>query len=80
VLQNCMIFSNGVHENITGKDVRDDMQVKCEHGKPLIFGKDRIKVSVSTEQHSKSSLSAKMASLKRISSSTTRKKRTPVST
>ena len=43
VLQNCMIFSNGVHENITGKDVRDDMQVKCEHGKPLIFGKDRNK-------------------------------------
>ena len=32
VLQNCMIFSNGVHENITGKDVRDDMQVKCVHG------------------------------------------------
>ncbi len=43
ILQNCMIFSNGVHENITGKDVRDDMQVKCEHGKPLIFGKNRDK-------------------------------------
>lgn len=43
VLQNCMIFSNGVHENITGKDVREDIQVKCEHGKPLIFGKDRNK-------------------------------------
>ena len=43
VLQNCMIFSNGIHENITAKEVRDDMQVKCIHGKPLIFGKERNK-------------------------------------
>ncbi len=43
VLQNCMIFSNGVHENITAKEVRDDRQVKCIHGKPLIFGKERNK-------------------------------------
>ena len=43
VFQNCMIFSNGVHENITGKDVRDDMQVKCVQGQPLIFGKNRDK-------------------------------------
>ncbi|MBR5781830.1 MAG: 2-oxoacid:ferredoxin oxidoreductase subunit beta, partial [Bacteroidales bacterium] len=43
VLQNCMIFSNGIHENITAKEVRDDMQVKCVHGKPLIFGKERNK-------------------------------------
>ena len=43
VLQNCMIFSNGIHENITAKEVRDDMQVKCIHGKPLIFGKNRDK-------------------------------------
>ena len=43
ILQNCMIFSNGIHSNITAKEVRDDMQVKCVHGKPLIFGKDRNK-------------------------------------
>lgn len=43
VLQNCMIFSNGVHENITAKDVCDDRQVKCIHGQPLIFGKERNK-------------------------------------
>lgn len=43
ILQNCKIFADGVHENITGKDVRDDMQVKCEHGKPLIFGKNHEK-------------------------------------
>ena len=43
ILQNCMIFSNGIHSNITAKEVRDDMQVKCVHGQPLIFGKDRNK-------------------------------------
>ena len=43
ILQNCVIFSNNVHENITGKDVRDDMQLKCVHGKPLIFGKNKDK-------------------------------------
>ena len=43
ILQNCMIFSNGIHENITAKEVRDDMQVKCVHGQPLIFGKNRDK-------------------------------------
>ena len=43
ILQNSMIFSNGIHENITGKEVRDDMQVKCVHGQPLIFGKNRDK-------------------------------------
>ena len=42
-LQNSMIFSNGIHENITAKEVRDDMQVKCVHGQPLIFGKNRDK-------------------------------------
>ncbi|MCF0201182.1 MAG: 2-oxoacid:ferredoxin oxidoreductase subunit beta [Bacteroidales bacterium] len=43
ILQNCMIFSNGVHENITAKEVAEDMQVKCVHGQPLIFGKEKNK-------------------------------------
>jgi len=43
IFQNCMIFSNGVHANITAPDVRDDMQVKCVDGQPLIFGKNRDK-------------------------------------
>lgn len=43
VLQNCVIFANGAHQIITGKDTKDDYQVKCEHGKPLIFGKNREK-------------------------------------
>ena len=43
VLQNCIIFANEVHKEITGKDVRDDHQIYLEHGKPMIFGKGKNK-------------------------------------
>lgn len=43
VLQNCVIFANQIHMEITGKDVRDDHQIYLEHGKPMIFGKERNK-------------------------------------
>lgn len=39
VLQNCVIFTDKIHEEITGKDSRDDNQLILEHGKPMIFGK-----------------------------------------
>jgi len=43
ILLNCVIFANQVHKDITGKDVREDNQIYLEHGKPMIFGKDRNK-------------------------------------
>ena len=43
ILLNCVIFANQVHNDITGKDVRMDHQIYLEHGKPMIFGKDRDK-------------------------------------
>ena len=43
VLQNCVIFANKIHQEITGKDVKDDHQIYLEHGKPMIFGKERDK-------------------------------------
>lgn len=43
VLQNCVIFANQIHTEITGKDMRDDNQIYLEHGKPMIFGKERNK-------------------------------------
>lgn len=43
VLENCVIFNNKAHEAITGKDVREDNQIYLEHGKPMIFGKNRDK-------------------------------------
>jgi 2-oxoglutarate ferredoxin oxidoreductase subunit beta len=43
ILLNCVIFANQVHKDITGRDVREDHQIFLEHGKPMIFGKDRNK-------------------------------------
>ncbi len=43
ILQNCVIFNNQVHSDITGKDVKDDHQLWLEHGKPMIFGKNKDK-------------------------------------
>lgn len=43
ILLNCVIFANQVHKEITGKDVRYDNQIYLEHGKPMIFGKERNK-------------------------------------
>lgn len=43
VFQNCVIFNNKVHEDITGKEVREDHQIYLKHGKPMIFGKNMDK-------------------------------------
>lgn len=43
ILQNCIIFANEVHKEITGKDVRDDHQIYLKHGEPMIYGKERNK-------------------------------------
>ncbi len=43
ILQNCIIFNNEVHSEITGRDVREENQIYLEHGKPMIFGKNRDK-------------------------------------
>jgi 2-oxoglutarate/2-oxoacid ferredoxin oxidoreductase subunit beta len=43
VLQNCIIFNNKVHEDITGKEVRNENQLYLEHGKPMIFGENKDK-------------------------------------
>ncbi|MFW5806009.1 MAG: 2-oxoacid:ferredoxin oxidoreductase subunit beta [Bacteroidales bacterium] len=43
ILQNCVIFNNKVHELVAGKDVRDDRTIYVEHGKPLLFGKEKEK-------------------------------------
>ena len=43
VYQNCKIFNDGVFEYATDKTIKADNTVYLEHGKPLIFGKDRNK-------------------------------------
>lgn len=43
VLQNCVIFNDGCFTNVTDKDVKEDKQIFLEHGKPMIFGKNKDK-------------------------------------
>jgi len=43
VMQNCVIFNDGAYRFWTDKKVRDDHTVHVEHGKPMIFGKERNK-------------------------------------
>jgi 2-oxoglutarate ferredoxin oxidoreductase subunit beta len=41
VYQNCVIFNDGVFEYATDKSVKMENTLKLEHGKPMIFGKNR---------------------------------------
>ncbi len=43
ILQNCIIFANEVHNEITGKDVREEHQIYLKHGEPMIYGKEKDK-------------------------------------
>jgi 2-oxoglutarate ferredoxin oxidoreductase subunit beta len=43
VYQNCKVFNDGVFEYLTDKEVKADHILYLEHGKPLIFGKQRNK-------------------------------------
>ncbi len=40
-LVNCVIFNNGTHSWLADRDTRADRSIILEHGKPMIFGKDR---------------------------------------
>ena len=41
VYQNCNVFNDGAFAEFADKAVRPDRTITLEHGKPLIFGKDR---------------------------------------
>jgi 2-oxoglutarate/2-oxoacid ferredoxin oxidoreductase subunit beta len=43
IFQNCVIFNNQVHAEVTGKEVKHDHQIYLEHGKPMTFGKNNEK-------------------------------------
>ncbi|WP_372766216.1 2-oxoacid:ferredoxin oxidoreductase subunit beta [Lutibacter sp.] len=43
VLQNCVIFNDGCFTDVTDKDVKEEKQIFLEHGKPMIFGKNKDK-------------------------------------
>jgi len=41
VYQNCVIFNDGAYDHLGARDNRADRLLYLEHGKPLIFGKNR---------------------------------------
>jgi 2-oxoglutarate ferredoxin oxidoreductase subunit beta len=43
IFQNCIVYNDGAYANFTDKAVAADAQLHLEHGKPMIFGKDRNK-------------------------------------
>ncbi len=51
ILQNCVIFFNKAHELITGRETKDENQLLLEHGKPLIFGKEKNKGIILKDSH-----------------------------
>lgn len=43
IYQNCNVFNDGAFFMLTEKDLKDENVVYLEHGKPLIFGKEKDK-------------------------------------
>ncbi|MDG2206465.1 MAG: 2-oxoacid:ferredoxin oxidoreductase subunit beta [Pirellulales bacterium] len=43
VYQNCNVFNDGAYTYATDRDTKSDTVLELEHGKPLIFGKNRDK-------------------------------------
>lgn len=43
VLQNCVIFNDGIHDEITDPAFRAERQLILEHGKPMVFGENNEK-------------------------------------
>ncbi|MEX0758458.1 MAG: 2-oxoacid:ferredoxin oxidoreductase subunit beta [Tistlia sp.] len=43
IFQNCIVYNDGAFEHFTARDVVEEMQIYVEHGRPLVFGKNRDK-------------------------------------
>lgn len=43
IYQNCNIFNDGAFKGFSDREVREDRVIQIEHGKPLIFGKEKNK-------------------------------------
>lgn len=41
VLQNCVIFNDDIHAEITSKALRDENQIYLKHSEPMLFGKNK---------------------------------------
>ncbi len=43
VLQNCVIFNNGIHSQVSDRQFRADRTIHLKHGEKMLFGKDNDK-------------------------------------
>jgi 2-oxoglutarate ferredoxin oxidoreductase subunit beta len=43
VLQNCVIFNDDIHREISDKNLREENQLYLRHGQPMLFGKNKEK-------------------------------------
>ncbi|MEZ3589507.1 MAG: 2-oxoacid:ferredoxin oxidoreductase subunit beta [Muribaculaceae bacterium] len=43
MLQNCVIFNNGIHNHITDREYRAERTIHLRHGEKMLFGKDNEK-------------------------------------
>lgn len=43
ILQNCMIFNNGIYAGLTAKEFRDERTIHLRHGEKMLFGKEMEK-------------------------------------
>jgi 2-oxoglutarate ferredoxin oxidoreductase subunit beta len=43
ILQNCIVYNKDVFEDVVNKKGAAETQIQVEHGKPLIYGKERDK-------------------------------------
>jgi 2-oxoglutarate ferredoxin oxidoreductase subunit beta len=41
ILQNCNVYNDGAFAELTEKETKTDTQLVVEHGKPMIFGKNK---------------------------------------
>jgi 2-oxoglutarate/2-oxoacid ferredoxin oxidoreductase subunit beta len=41
IFQNCVVYNDGVFDEFTEKAVAGEMQLHVQHGKPLLFGKEK---------------------------------------
>jgi 2-oxoglutarate ferredoxin oxidoreductase subunit beta len=43
ILQNCIVYNDGIYEHLTDKKIQAEHQLWVEHGKPLLFGQEQDK-------------------------------------
>jgi 2-oxoglutarate ferredoxin oxidoreductase subunit beta len=40
IMQNCIIYADKAHADVTGKEVKDENMLLLKNGEPMLFGKD----------------------------------------